>query len=198
MHTGNDFNFDLSSRDAAILKARVKYPDKPASKLRDILEEEFDISLSHNRVNEILNEMREEGVFSMRAVPNQTIFEYYLFQVAFHYSNFDENWERCYKRLLDDPHVMLFCSADDYHEWQFVAQFASPEQSEAWRHEFVREYGDFIAQIDKTAFPTVHKFETAAAVFDDLLREMGGQEYIEDSDGEAVEREETDRISVNQ
>ena len=198
MLNGNDFEFDLSPRDVAILKARVKYPEKPVSKLRDILEEEFDISLSHNRVNEILNEMRAEDVFSMRAIPNRNIFEYYLFQVAFHYSNFDENWERCYKKLLDDPHVMLFCSADDYHEWQFVAQFASPEQSEEWRHEFVKEYGDFIAQVDKTAFPTVHKFETAAAVFDDLLRDMGGEEYLGEVDQQTADQEDTDRVSVNQ
>jgi len=51
----NDFDFDLSARDIAILKARVKYPDAPVSKIRDILEDEFDISLSHNRVNEILS-----------------------------------------------------------------------------------------------------------------------------------------------
>jgi hypothetical protein len=198
MLNGNDFEFDLSPRDITILKARVKYPEKPVSELRDILEEEFDISLSHNRVNEILNGMQAEGVFSMRAVPNRNVFEYYLFQVAFHYSNFDENWERCYKMLLDDPHVVLFCSADDYHEWQFVAQFASPESSEEWRHEFVKEYGDFIAQIDKTAFPTVHKFEQSATVFDDLLEQMGASEFLPESDGQTDEPETTDRLSVNQ
>lgn len=197
MINGNDFELDLSPRDVAILKARVKYPDKPVSEIRDILESEFDISLSHNRVNEILNEMRDDGVFSMQAIPNRNIFEYYLFQVAFHYSNFDENWERCYKTLLDDPHVVMFCSADDYHEWQFVAQFASPEQSEEWRHEFVKEYGDFIAQVDKTAFPTVHKFETTAAVFDDLLRTMGGDEYVHEAEHQDGNREKTDMISVN-
>lgn len=197
MLSENDFDFDLSPRDVAILKARVKYPEKPVSELRDILEEEFEISLSHNRVNEILNEMEAQDVFSMQAVPNRTIFEYYLFQVSFHYSNFDENWERCYRKLLDDPHVVLFCSADDYHEWQFVAQFASPEHSEEWRHEFVKEYGDFVAQIDKTAFPTVHKFETTAAVFDDLLRQMGGEEYV-GSDSQVDEGDATDRVSVNQ
>ncbi|WP_121822308.1 helix-turn-helix domain-containing protein [Halostella salina] len=198
MFSGNDFDFDLSPRDVAILKARVKYPEKPVSELRDILESEFDISLSHNRVNEILNEMRAEGVFSMQAVPNRNIFEYYLFQVAFHYSNFEENWEGCYKRLLDDPHVVLFCSADDYHEWQFVAQFASAEESEEWRHEFVKEYGNFVAQIDKTAFPTVHKFETAAAVFDDLLSDMGGEQYVDEGEQEAKEVQDGDWISVNQ
>ncbi|MFC7132420.1 MULTISPECIES: helix-turn-helix domain-containing protein [Salinibaculum] len=197
MFSGNDFEFNLSARDVAILKARVKYPEKPVSELRDILEAEFGISLSHNRVNEILNEMKAEDIFSMQAVPNRNIFEYYLFQVAFHYSNFDENWERCYKKLLDDPHVVMFCSADDYHEWQFVAQFASPDHSEEWRHEFVKEYGEFIAQIDKTAFPTVHKFETAAAVFDDLLHEMDGEEFLEKAhrvDGQDA----TDRVSINQ
>ena len=198
MHSENDFDFNLSTRDAAILKARVKYPEKPVSELRDILEEEFDISLSHNRVNEILNEMQDQGVFSMQAVPNVNIFEYYLFQISFHYSNFDENWEECYKRLLDDPHVVLFCSADDYHEWQFVAQFASPEYSEEWRHSFVKEYGDFIAQIDKTAFPTVHKFESAAAVFDELLLDMGGEEYVGSPDEKQEDSQGIDRISVNQ
>jgi len=198
MLSENDFDFDLSARDVAILKARVKYPEKPVSELRDILEDEFEISLSHNRVNEILNRMKERDIFSMRAVPNRNIFEYYIFQVSFHYSNFDENWERCYKRLLDDPHVVMFCSADDYHEWQFIAQFASPEHSEEWRHEFVKEYGDFVAQIDKTAFPTVHKFETAAAVFDDLLRDMGGHQYIDETEGQTEDDSAVDRVSVNQ
>jgi len=108
------------------------------------------------------------------------------FQVAFHYSNFDENWKECFEQLRDDPHVVMFVSADDYHEWQFVAQFASSEESEDWRHEFVKEYGNFIAQIDKTAFPTMHKFETSAAVFDDLLRQMDAAEYLPSP--ETVER----------
>jgi hypothetical protein len=198
MLTENDFVFDLSSRDIAILKARVQYPEKPVSELRDILEEEFDISLSHNRVNEILNDMKDRDMFTMQAVPNHNIFEYYLFQVSFHYSNFDENWERCYTKLLDDPHVVMFCSADDYHEWQFVAQFASPEASEEWRHDFVKEYGDFVAQIDKTAFPTVHKFETAAAVFDDLLRDMGCTEYLTHAEEKTTQDDAPDRVSVNQ
>jgi len=194
----NDFDFDLSARDIAILKARVKYPDAPVSKIRDILEDEFDISLSHNRVNEILNDMRDDDIFSMQAVPNRNIFEYYLFQVAFHYSNFDENWKECFEQLRDDPHVVMFVSADDYHEWQFLAQFASSEESEDWRHEFVKEYGNFIAQIDKTAFPTMHKFETSAAVFDDLLRQMDAAEYLPSPEQSSEEGESTDRLSVNQ
>ena len=200
MFDENGFDFDISPRDVAILKTRIKHPEASLNELQDVLEAEFDISLSHNRINELLNEMKDNDVFSMRAVPNKNIFEYYLFQVAFHYSNFEENWERCFRQLCDDPHVVMFCSADDYHEWQFVAQFASPEHSEEWRHEFVKEYGNFIAQIDKTAFPTVHKFEADHEIFDDLLREMDSDEAYLGAAGDATEDGEPDSsaLSVNQ
>lgn len=197
MHGGRDFDLDRSPRDIAILQARVANPEKPVSELRDVLEADYGISLSHNRVNEILNEMRDEGVFSMRAVPNRHLFEHYLFRVGFEYSNFDAHWEDCYDSLLEDPHVVLFASADDPREWQFVAQFATAADSEAWRREFASEHGDLIAEVDKTAFPTVHKFETAAAVFDDLLADMGAEEFV-DATEDSTELDDLDWDSPEQ
>ena len=90
-------------------------------------------------MNEILNEMRAEDVFSTHPVPNRSIFEFYPVRVSFHYSNVDENRERWYRNPLEDPHVVTFCSADDYHELQLVAQFASAEHSEEWRQALVEE-----------------------------------------------------------
>lgn len=170
---------DISARDLIILKVRVANPTVPIRKLKEILEETYGIELSHNRINEILHSMADEGIYRETILPDQTLFQHYLFRIAFHYPNFEENWRSCYQYLVDDPHVIIFFNADTQFQWHVIAQFRTDERMERWVHEFFKDHGDLIEQFHNTMLHTVHKFRTDAEIFDDILREdEEGERYL--------------------
>lgn len=175
-------DISLSPRDLVILKTRLKYPDASVREIRDRLETEYEISLSHNRVNEIIREMRDEGVFRQPGIPDESILDFHLFRIAFHYPNFEQKWEECYWDLMEDPHVVMFFNADSYHHWQMITAFRDSEQAEQWIHEFFKKHGELIAQFDNSAMPTIHKNTMDAEILDEILAETEeGREYLERS-----------------
>ena len=181
-----DESFNVSPRDIVILKARVDYPTASTRELSGILESEYGISLSHNRVNEILRKMSEEEVFRETILPNREMFRHYLFRIGFNFPNFDEHWRECYDALMDDPHVLMFFTADSNYHWHAIAQFRTDERMERWVHDFFKTHGDLISEFHNTMLHSVHKFQTEAAVFDDLLRETEeGRQYLEYSEQSA-------------
>ncbi|MCO8267649.1 helix-turn-helix domain-containing protein [Haloferax sp. AB510] len=187
---------DISPRDIVILKLRVEHPTASVRALRDILEEEYDISLSHNRVNDILRELSEQNIFQKAVLLNEDFFEHYLFQIAFHYPNFEDRWEECYDDLMNDPHVLMFFNADDYHQWQFIARFRKSENKEEWKRNFFKKHGDLIAQFDSSSLPEVHKFRSDMGVLEHLLTETEeGQKYLDkaalQSADEQTEKDDT-------
>ncbi|MES3516349.1 MAG: helix-turn-helix domain-containing protein [Natronomonas sp.] len=165
------------------MKIRIDNPTAPVREIRDILEEEYGISLSHNRVNELLREMSDKDIFQEVMRPNEEILDFYLFRIAFHYPNFEQGWEDCHNELTEDPHVMMFFNADDYYDWQLIMQFNSDREAEQWIHSFFTKHGELIAQFDNTKLPTVHKFNSDAGVFDHMLwQSKEGKEYLEHAD----------------
>ena len=179
---------NISPRDLAILKVRVANPTASTRELSSILETEYDITLSHNRINEILRDLAEEEVFRETIIPNESLFNHYLFRIAFFYPNFAEHWEECYWSLVEDPHVMMFFLADSDYHWHVVAHFRRSEQMQRWVHEFFKEHGDLISQFHNTNLFNVHKFHTDAAIFDDILAETDeGQGYLDNRTDAASE-----------
>ena len=171
---------DISPRDLTILKVRVANPTASTRELSAILEAEYDVSLSHNRINEILRELAEAEVFRETIIPNEGLFNHYLFRIAFFHPNFAEYWEDCYWSLVDDPHVMMFFNADSDYHWHVLAQFRRHEQMERWVHGFFKEHGKLISGFHNTSLHGVHKFHTDAAIFDDILAETEeGRKYLE-------------------
>lgn len=174
---------DVSPRDIVILKVRVANPTASTRELSEILESQYGISLSHNRINEILREMAESGLFRETMIPDQSIFNHYLFRMSFYYPNFESCWEECYWHLVDDPHVLMFFNADSEYHWQFVCQFRTNDQMERWVHEFFKDFGDLISKFHNTMLHNVHKFQTDAEIFNDILKETEqGRRYLENAD----------------
>lgn len=171
---------ELSPRDVVILKARLAYPDASVREIRDRLEGEYDISLSHNRVNEILREMRDEELFKQPVLPDESFLEYYRCELSFEYANFEDNWEACYDTLLADPHVVTFFEAVGTHHWELTTAFLSDGQAQSWFHDLFAEYGDLIDEFERVKLPTVHKNRVDAGILDDLLAATDeGQEYLD-------------------
>ena len=170
---------DVSPRDLVILKARVAHPKASTRQLSEILETSYGVSLSHNRINEILHELDDEGIIRQSVLPDRDLFNHYLLRVSFHFPNFAEYWEECYRFLLEDPHVLMFFTADTDYQWHVIAQFVTDEQMERWVHELFEEYGALIGGFHNTMLHNVHKFRTDPAIFDDLLeRTDEGRRYL--------------------
>ncbi|MDY6765563.1 MAG: helix-turn-helix domain-containing protein [Halobacteria archaeon] len=176
---------EIPPRDIVILKVRVANPTASTRELSDILEDKYGISLSHNRINEILREMASEGVYQETVFPHRQLFQHYLFRIAFHYPNFEDHWEDCYWSLVDDPHVLMFFNADSNYHWQVIAQFRTAEKMQRWVHNFFKEHGELIENFHNTTLPKVHKFQTDAEIFDSILMETEeGRNYLEAAEGE--------------
>ncbi len=91
----------------------------------------------------------------------QNIFEYYILQVAFHYSNFDENGivaNRCSTRNGGST----VADVNPIHRFALSITNDMTGQSTG-----TGEYGDFV----KVFKDRYEKLSTAAPVFNDLLRE---------------------------
>lgn len=176
-----DTTEDVSARDIAILKARVANPTASSRELSDILDADYGISLSHNRINEILRGLADDGLFRETIIPDESLFNHYLFRLAFYYPNFADHWESCYWDLIEDPHVLMFFNADSHYHWHVITQFRSSEQMQRWVHQFFKDHGDLIAQFHNTNLHNVHKFQTDAEIFDDILRESAeGKAFLDE------------------
>ncbi|AHG02177.1 hypothetical protein HALLA_19960 (plasmid) [Halostagnicola larsenii XH-48] len=176
----DDDSFDVSPRDIVILKARVDNPTASTRKLSQVLESEYGITLSHNRINEILRTMSEEEIFRETILPNREIFRHYQFRIAFNFPNFEDNWRSCYEDLMNDPHILVFFTADSNYHWHCISQFRTNDQMERWVHEFFKTHGELISEFHNTMLHSVHKFQTEAAIFDDILAETEeGRKYLE-------------------
>lgn len=174
----------IPPRDIVILKVRVANPTASTRELSNILDEEYDITLSHNRINEILRRMAEDDVFRETILPNQELFQHYLFQIAFHYPNFAEHWEDCYWELVEDPHILMFFNADSHYLWHIIAQFRTNDQMGRWVHQFFKRHGELIGNFSNTMLHNIHKFQTDAEIFDDILQETEeGIRYLDEQGG---------------
>ena len=69
---------DISPRDVVILKVCVESPTVSTCELSSILEAKYGISLSHNRIYEILPRTLRIDVFREMVLPDQEMFRHYL------------------------------------------------------------------------------------------------------------------------
>jgi len=190
---------DVQPRDIALLQARVANPTASSRELRDILNEEYDIDLSHNHVNTLLRQMESDDLFRRTVVPRRTLFQHYIFRIGLHYPNFADHWEDCHETLVNDPHVLMFFNADSKYRWQLIAQFRSNDQMDEWITEFFEEHGEVIDDFETVSIHNLHKFKTDAAIFDDMLVETEeGREYLETRDAHVADDDPTGEHAVSQ
>jgi len=176
----------LSARDTVILKTRMEYPDASVREIRDRLAESYDIDLSHNRINEILREMRDSGLFRQPALPDEGLLAYYRCEIGLDYANFADHSEACYEKLLADPHVVSFAEAASDRHWQFTAAFLSDEHAQTWFHDLFEEHGALLAEFEQTKLTAIHKNRVDADILDDLLAASeAGRSYLDRTENRA-------------
>jgi len=159
-------NWTFKDRDLVILRELAKDPQASARDLRDILDEEYDIDVSHVTVSESIRKMREEGVFREAIVPNEEYYLFSMFEFKFNGEHFAEGWRAAMEHIRDDEHTLLFFLSDGEYQWKSVMMFPDREHESRWIHEFYKEHGKTVANIRNSVVTNVLKFQADPAIFD--------------------------------
>jgi len=166
-----DDTWDFSRRDVAILEELARDPQISARELTGVLEEAYDIDVSHVTVSESIRRMREAGVFREAIIPNEAYYVFALFEFKFDPAGFEAGWRDAMEHIRDDRHTLFFFLADGEYQWKTVMMFPDPASVSRWIHECYKDHGEVIANIRNSAVHNVLKFETDPAIFEALYEE---------------------------
>jgi len=169
MTKNNSPDWTFKDRDQYILSELADDPTLSAKELRNILEAKYDISISRVTVSESIRQMRDEGVFREAVIPNEEYLFFALFEYQFFPPNFSEEWYDALEYIRYNKHTLLFFLADGQYQWKSVMIFRDLEQQSKWIHEFYKEYGDLILDLENTVVTNVLKFGTDPEVFKTIL-----------------------------
>jgi cysteine synthase len=77
----------------------------------------------------------------------------------------------------------MFFNADKQEHGKGITQVRWNEEVEHRVNQLFKDHGQLVAQFHNTMLHNVHKFQTDAEIFDDLLRETSaGQAFLEPAD----------------
>jgi len=163
-----DWNF--RDRDIAILRELSRDPQLTSRELRDILADEYDISVSHVTVSESIREMREAGVFREAVIPNENYYLFSMFEFKFNAENFADEWRAALEHIRDDEHTLFYFLSDGEYQWKTVMMFPDRETESKWIHEFYKAHGGVVANIRNSVVTNVLKFGTDPAIFEVMAK----------------------------
>ncbi|NUE03696.1 Lrp/AsnC family transcriptional regulator [Halorubraceae archaeon YAN] len=163
--------WNLKKRDKYILSELANDPTLSAQEIRDILKEKYNIKTSRVTISEAIRKMREEGVFREAIIPNEEYLFFSLFEYQFFPPNFDEHWRDALRFIRDDEHTLLFFLSDGKYQWKSIMVFQNREQESKWIHDFYKEHGDLLLNLQNTVVTNVLKFNADPKVFATLLND---------------------------
>lgn len=169
--TNRDPDWNLQRRDRIILAELSNDPTLSAQELREILDEAYGIDTSRVTVSESIREMREAGVFREAIIPNENYLLFSLFEFALFPPNFEEHWRPALEDIREDEHTLMFFLADGIYHWRSVMMFTDREQESKWIHEFYKEHGALVSNIQTTVVTNMLKFNTDPEVFHTLIED---------------------------
>ena len=169
--TAGDTDWEVKRRDALILAELSRDPQRSARDLTDVLEEEYDISVSHVTVSQSIRKMREAGVFREAIIPNEEYFSFALFEFKFNPENFADEWRDAMEEIRDAENTLLYCLADGEYQWKSIMMFEDMAEETRWVHEFYKEHGAVVENVRISALTNVLKFGTEPGLFKRLPSE---------------------------
>lgn len=153
-----DWNF--KERDVLVLRELSRDPQLSSRDLARILEERYDIDVSHVTISESIRGMREEGVFREAIIPNEEYFLFGLFEFKFNPEHFADHWRDAMVEIRDSPNTLFYFLSDGEYQWKAVMMFPSRTAESKWIHEFYKEHGKVIENIRNSVVHNVLKFRT--------------------------------------
>lgn len=158
--------WDFSERDIHILRELSRDPQLSSRELRDILDDEYGISVSHVTVSESIRRMRDHNVFREAIVPNEEYLFFSLFEFQFNPQGFEENWRTALEDITNDKHTFMYFLSDGEYQWKTIMMFRDRQQESEWIHEFYKTHGDLINNLRNSVVTNVLKFGTDPELFD--------------------------------
>jgi len=168
---GDGMEFDLHSPIVkldkvriALLKEKVRNPNVTLRELSRILKEKYDISLSHTRIAEILNEIKQKGIMREVIIPNENFFIFAFLEMKFNKESFEE-WKRAHDYLISSPNVIMFITTDGDYNWKVLGAFRSFLEITVWLHDFIQKNGKFVSDINLMIVYKILKFRFSPKMF---------------------------------
>jgi DNA-binding Lrp family transcriptional regulator len=165
---GDAPDWQFKDRDVVILRELSRDPQLSSRDLARILDEKYDITVSHVTVSESIRGMREEGVFREAIIPNEEYFLFALFEFRFNTEHFAEGWRPAMEYIRDSPNTLFYFLSDGEYQWKSVMMFPNRREESQWIHDCYKIHGDVIANIRNSVVHNVLKFRTDPAVLDSL------------------------------
>jgi DNA-binding Lrp family transcriptional regulator len=164
-------DWEFKERDVLVLKELSRDPQLSSRDLAEILEEKYDIDVSHVTVSESIRGMREHGVFREAIIPNEEYFIFGLFEFKFDPTNFEEGWREAMETIRTSPNTLFYFLSDGEYQWKSVMMFASREAESKWIHEFYKQHGEVVDNLRNSVIHNVLKFRTDPEILDSLHSE---------------------------
>jgi DNA-binding Lrp family transcriptional regulator len=161
-------SWDFKERDVLVLRELSRDPQLSSRDLARILDEKYDIDVSHVTVSESIRGMREEGVFREAVIPNEEYFHFALFEFKFNPENFDEEWRPAMEYIRDSPNTLFYFLSDGEYQWKSVMMFPTRDAQSQWIHEFYKEHGDIVHNLRNSVVTNVLKFRTDPEILQSL------------------------------
>jgi len=161
-------DWEFSERDICILRELATDPQRSSRELADILDDEYDIDVSHVTISESIRKMRDEGVFREAIVPNETLFNFALFEFKFNPEHFADEWHDAMVEIREDPHTLFYFLSDGEYQWKSVMMFPSRQAESQWIHDFYKDHGRLVQNVRNSVVHNVLKFRTDPEMFTDL------------------------------
>jgi len=168
-------DWDFKRRDVLVLRELSRDPQLSSRDLSRILEEKYDISVSHVTVSESIRGMRERGVFREAVIPNEEYFIFALFEFRFNTERFAEGWRDAMEYVRDSPNTLFFFLSDGEYQWKSVMMFPDRASESRWIHECYKAHGGVIDNIRNSVVHNVLKFRTDPRLLDSLHEGEGSE-----------------------
>jgi len=161
-------DWEFKRRDVLVLRELSRDPQLSSRDLSRILEEKYDIAVSHVTVSESIRGMREEGVFREAVIPNEEYFIFGLFEFRFNTERFEEGWRDAMEYIRDSPNTLFYFLSDGEYQWKAVMMFPDRASESRWIHECYKTHGGVIDNIRNSVVHNVLKFRTDPELLDSL------------------------------
>ncbi|WP_255149928.1 winged helix-turn-helix domain-containing protein [Halorarius halobius] len=166
-------DWEFKERDVLVLRELSRDPQLSSRDLATLLDEKYDIQVSHVTVSESIRGMREHGVFREAIIPNEEYFIFGLFEFKFNAEHFAEGWREAMEYIRDSPNTLFYFLSDGEYQWKSVMMFSNRTAESRWIHECYKEHGDVIANIRNSVIHNVLKFRTDPEILATLHDEDG-------------------------
>lgn len=164
-------NWDFKERDVYILRELSEDPQLSSRELAGILEQEYNIDVSHVTVSESIRGMREEGVFREAIIPNGEYFIFGMFEFKLNPEHFEETWRDALEAIRGSPNTLFMFLSDGEYQWKSIMMFTDRREESKWIHDFYKEHGDSVQNIRNSVVHNVLKFRTDAEILENLYKQ---------------------------